>query len=400
MAESCYVDKYLPASFKGISFQATEISSEHGRRGATGEFPFGEFTAYADLGRRIRTYSISGKFYSNDHIALAGLLAVACETPGPGILVHPTRGVITAACTSCKISDDVENEQGYTSVSMEFVEANLFGTGFNLGQTLVSLLMTGLAQAVNDSFYNRYDAKNSPFYQTPTVLGSVSGGLKQVRNEYEKSIGLNYSAKNWAILADMNTLIAREASFIDKQDAFGAIERSLSALSRTTSGATKYTSFKVVANWAAKQPAMRGVSGQSVDATYSSYRLLSAGYMARGYAEAPTSTYTVAQSLKILDDLEIIFTEEANIAFSRCDSQLHLEITRYWFETRNLILNRIYNIPPLVVYDFGAPTSSLKASYEIYGDSKRFLEIEALNTGMFGYTVGPKVIAPRNVNVG
>lgn len=394
MAEGCYVSKYLPASFKGVPFVAIEASSEHGRRGATGEFPFGESTAYADLGRKIRTYSISGKFPGNDHIANASLLILACETPGPGLLVHPTRGILTVACTSCKVSDDIEEGMGVTNVDMEFVEANILGSGFQFGGLVSGLVMTGLALAVQSSFIARYNTRKTPFYQTSTVLASVTNGLEEVRSRFEKAISFTTDSANWTILRDMDTLIARPALFHNTVEAYGAIERSLAALARVTTGAAKLAAFKGLSNWAATRPAMRGVSGESIDAVYSSFRLLSAGYMARGYSEQ--STLTIAESLGVMDSLDIILKEEAAIAYARCDNLLHLEISKFQTDVDTLILNRIYNQPALVSYNFGSPVSSLTAAYEIYGDSKRFLEIEAMNPGSLPFIVGPEVLATRS----
>ncbi|RPH73630.1 hypothetical protein EHM76_05065, partial [bacterium] len=49
---NCAIGKdYVPASFKGVQFYCVDADVEGGRRGAEGEFPFGEETAYADLGR-------------------------------------------------------------------------------------------------------------------------------------------------------------------------------------------------------------------------------------------------------------------------------------------------------------------------------------------------------------
>ena len=52
MAIGCYTPAYLPASFKGVPFDALEATYEYGRRGAEGEFPFSDTTAYVDLGRK------------------------------------------------------------------------------------------------------------------------------------------------------------------------------------------------------------------------------------------------------------------------------------------------------------------------------------------------------------
>src|SRR5215467_7322380 len=125
---------YVTASFKGVLFQTTEVEAEGGRRGAEGEFPFGEETAYADLGRKIRLYHLTAVFREDSHIADSQALFEVCQTPQPGMLVHPTRGTVMVACRSVKVQDNSE-EQGETTVSLEFVEANTGGpTG--LGSSL------------------------------------------------------------------------------------------------------------------------------------------------------------------------------------------------------------------------------------------------------------------------
>ena len=73
---ACAIGKdYAPASFKGVGFLCTVAEVDGGRRGAEGEFPFGEDTAYADLGRKIRVYHLTAVFREDDHVSeLAGFV--------------------------------------------------------------------------------------------------------------------------------------------------------------------------------------------------------------------------------------------------------------------------------------------------------------------------------------
>src|SRR5262245_14203380 len=136
---------YARASFKGVGFDCKEADIQGGRRGAEGEFPFGENTAYADLGRKIRVFSVSAVFRRDSHISDSSALFRACESPGPGILVHPTRGTHMVACRSCKVKNEVEDSQGESTAELEFVEANIagplasFGAG---GATLFGIIST------------------------------------------------------------------------------------------------------------------------------------------------------------------------------------------------------------------------------------------------------------------
>ena len=126
----CAIGKdVVPASFKGMGFWCTEASIEGGRRGAEGEFPFGEDTAYADLGRKIRTFNLTAVFREDDHVLDASAFFAICESPQPGILVHPTRGTHLVACRQITVSDKLEEAEGETTAELEFVEANPIGTG-------------------------------------------------------------------------------------------------------------------------------------------------------------------------------------------------------------------------------------------------------------------------------
>ena len=66
----------------------------------------------------------------------------ACESTGPGILVHPTRGAVMAACRSAKVKDEIEDKAGETTADLEFVEANDPTTG--IGGLLFGIIATGL----------------------------------------------------------------------------------------------------------------------------------------------------------------------------------------------------------------------------------------------------------------
>src|SRR4029079_15752726 len=105
---NCAIGKdVVPASFKGVGFWCTEADIEGGRRGAEGEFPFGEDTAYADLGRKIRVFHLSAEFAEADHVWDSQALFDACQSPGPGLLVHPTRCTHMVACRSVKVTDNL-----------------------------------------------------------------------------------------------------------------------------------------------------------------------------------------------------------------------------------------------------------------------------------------------------
>src|SRR5262245_18979098 len=175
--------EYVTASFKGVTFACTEVDVEGGRRGAEGEFPFGEQTAYADLGRKIRVYHLTAVFREDSHVSDSQALFSVCESPGPGMLVHPTRGTAMAACRSVKVKDNAE-EPGETQVELEFVEAN--AGGGSLGGSLFGIIASGLNAISSTSFRSGYVPmtvsqpwRNDVITTTQSLVAAVTAVTKQ-----------------------------------------------------------------------------------------------------------------------------------------------------------------------------------------------------------------------------
>lgn len=390
MARGCYTPNYLPASFKGIPFEALDVSSEHGRRGAEGEFPFGESTAYADLGRRIRTYSISGRLAENSHVADAAALIAACETPGPGPLVHPTRGVVIVACRSLKISDDLENGQGVTTFDLDFVEANLIGNGFSLGQSVFGLSLSGLFSAVSTSFLGRYNIDAVRYYDVNEARGAASDAINVIRDRYVAETVDDTTLANWKTISDLE-LSADQVS--TAQETIDAIAKGMNLLASKSFGESKYEAFRSIANWGAQVSALPSMAGDAQDAVYSAVRIMAAGHMARASLEIEPET--IGAALAQYDQVVSIIDQEIENAKADCDNCLFLELRKFLADAQSAMLNRAYNLPSIVEYDFGGSVHSLVAAYEIFDDAKRFGEIERRNPSSWPFVVGPKVIAAR-----
>ncbi|EBI9896924.1 hypothetical protein G6094_002468 [Salmonella enterica] len=88
-----------PASFRGVPFAVTGGESLFGRRQAIHEYPMRDRVWVEDLGRGTRRITLQGFIVHGSRIYSAGdvltqrdALVAACETKGPGTLVHPTLG--------------------------------------------------------------------------------------------------------------------------------------------------------------------------------------------------------------------------------------------------------------------------------------------------------------------
>lgn len=396
MATGCYTEPYLPGSYKLIPFKAMDVSSEHGRRGAEGEFPFGERTAYADLGRKIRRYSIRARFDSNAHVLEAAALIAAVETTGPGILTHPTRGVIlSAACTSLRVSDKVEEEQGVTYVDMDFVEANEWPNGLSLIGQLAGFALGTIIGSARTHFNSSYAPASVQPYRKAEVVDTAQAQVTNIRTQYAAATTAKSSelSRN-RILYDLEVIatddsVAEDVSNMDKGLSLG-----MNAIAMELSGLEQYRVFKDIANIASQVSSLTGKAGESENTAYSTVRVIAASYMAEGALEAEQTRTGIVYDQ--LDAITAILDQEAAYARGVCANQYHLDILKFRNEVATQLYAKAYDSPGLVEYDFGGSTSPLTAAYSIFGDAKRHREIETLNLVSMTGRVGPLVNAARS----
>lgn len=389
MSVGCVTTEYLIASYKGVMFQAEEAGSEHGRRGAVGEFPFGENTAYADLGRKNRTYSIKARFVENSHLQDVDALIAAVESPGPGVLVHPTRGIVTAACKSMKVEDKVIEEQGVSYAELEFIEANDWPAGMSLIGDILGTPIAGILTAVADVFLTNYDPSGVPYHRRRQVLDAARGQIAAVRSEIILANRGTADVKILRALADYDTIMADDALLSRADIVNSAISGGMASLGRTLTGSAKFTVMRRIANGAANVSSLPGVARQSEDAVYVLTRTVAGAHMAQSAMEQKLSN--VDEVLAAMDAASEVLRSEGEIAYALCENALFLEIRRYLVSFRAQLYGRAYRLPGVVLYNFGGGVHPLVAAYQIYGDAKRLRELEIGNvindTGRFNNVV-------------
>ena len=395
MAEACYKPNYLPASYKGVPFEALEVNSQHGRRGAQGEFPFGEETGYADMGRKIRTYSISGRFATNDHIALADALIAAVETPGPGILVHPTRGAFMAACQQLRVKDDPDAQIGVTTFDMDLVEANVLSGGLGLlVSNLLGLDLTPLVDAVSEFFLANYLTDNVPFYDTPTVLASSTTAINSIYTGYQQAAANSTDIKVYRGLASFKNLSEDVSQLLDKNVMLTAMTNGDALIDKYANSTIKTQLFRDIVNANSASWVVGTEGAIPINAVQTTMRTLGGGYMARSILE--TTPKDMNEAFTQYDTVSKVFDQELEILRDQCQSKMYVKLSRFYEDLRAQLLDRAYNSPALVQYQFPGTVHSIVAAYEIFGDASRFPEIEQRNPNGFPWQVGPSVIAARS----
>lgn len=84
----------LPASFRGVPFGVMGSRGGAGRRGRLHQYPFRDIPYTEDLGRRARHCSLNAFVLGDDAGLQRDAVIAVCEQKGPGILIHPTLGVL------------------------------------------------------------------------------------------------------------------------------------------------------------------------------------------------------------------------------------------------------------------------------------------------------------------
>lgn len=395
MAGPCYNPdaEYLPASFKGFSFDADSSDSDHGRNGAEAEFVFGERTGYADLGIKIRTYQIRARFQTNDHIALTNAFIAVLESPGPGLLVHPTRGTVMAACRSARVTDSKVDAAGVTYVDIDFVEANDILSGFGLVGNLVALALAPIISATETSFKRYYSPDTIRYYNTEAVVSTMAQAVEQIQTAYLAVSGNDTSQDKWTTVRDFRNILIDEFTFYSPDNAWNVLRNGFSVLDAAATGEDKFTVLRNLINWSSSYSDLDGESADAQNAIYTTVRVLAAAYLAKAYTE--TAALTVNEGLQQYDQIAAVLEQEAQIAKEQCyDNEFFLSIRAFATSVARAMVNRAYNSPSLIVYSFPGTVHGLVAAWEIFGDAKRSRDLESRNSGS-PWAVGPKVISER-----
>ncbi|MDI2091626.1 DNA circularization N-terminal domain-containing protein [Commensalibacter oyaizuii] len=110
------------ASFRGVSFWVNSNSGENGRKITIHEYPMKDQVWVEDLGRDMRKYHIQGFVVGEDCITQRQLLINAVEQTGPGILLHPSFGLLKVSISGCSWHepDNIQNKIDFTLDCVEY----------------------------------------------------------------------------------------------------------------------------------------------------------------------------------------------------------------------------------------------------------------------------------------
>lgn len=160
---SAIAGEFLQGSFRGVPFVVVGNGGQAGRKQAVHDYPYRDTPWVEDLGRRGRLYRITGFLCGPTCYAQRDLLTSAAETSGPGLLIHPTIGIIRAACMSYEWRER-DGVTGVIDIQLELLEQS---------SLLTTLVKTALDAAVAVSAIAMQASASSDFSGRAVTAWSV-----------------------------------------------------------------------------------------------------------------------------------------------------------------------------------------------------------------------------------
>lgn len=419
-------DNYRPASFRGAAFFVDSAESTHGRRQAVHEHAQRDVPYTEDLGRKAREFSVSGYLIGLEYQAQRHELIKACETSGPGVLVHPYRGELTVECRGLGVSEST-NEGGMCLVRLTFLEAGEASYPSAEADTVNAISAKGNAvtEAAEKSFVSDFLTTGFPAY----VAESAASGLAAL-GEYMAAPGLSFSGDLKAasdfylqargLASDASSLVQKPLNMVSRitgligsvRSAFGAnafsmltslFDRSPTTYSGSTTTpsrqqqATNATAMSaLVRQVAVAEAAKAAVVTQTPVVTTTGVTQASRGApqtlpgvtqsSTRATQTAPGVTQTIPvptvydsyqAAIKVREDLVDRIDAESEVT---PNDELYVALSDLRTSVVQAVPNPEQNLARIVQYVPRETLPSLLVAYQIYGNAGRADEIATRNS--------------------
>lgn len=115
-------DKLQTASFRGVKFGVSGSDVTGGRRSILFEFPARDIPYTQDLGKKAKTFSVTGFVVGSDYLGKRDNLINALDKKGSGELVHPYYGKLTVQAGEYTIRESADGG-GFAEFTMAFSQS-------------------------------------------------------------------------------------------------------------------------------------------------------------------------------------------------------------------------------------------------------------------------------------
>jgi prophage DNA circulation protein len=204
--------KLIGASFRGVSFFVDSAQRSGGRRTVKHEFPFRDKSFTEDLGKKAADYPIDGYVIGDDYLDQKNALIDALEgQEGPGELVHPYYGALSAICSGFTVRES-RTEGGFAQFAIQFDETPAQAPQPSAvvdASDQVSDAADAANTASSTELVSVYDTTGLPSFALASAQTAIENAIATMKNELGPVITATQEA---AQLTSQATLITAEAA--------------------------------------------------------------------------------------------------------------------------------------------------------------------------------------------
>lgn len=260
----------IPATWRGIPFYVSSLSTRVGRRQAVHEFPGRDVVWVEDLGRAGRMFGFTGYLAGPLADALHASFVAAVEQAGTGTLSHPALGVFTCSLLSC-VSTVSDDGIGLYRLQLEFLESAAAGlptatadTGSAVELGALNLLAGSAAAfvatvatplAIGAAVAGRMGRVLQAWADLPAAVASDAGAIFSSVQGLAPDLG-RYSSGNGAAPPPAgSTAASLLASTLDAGDAVASAAAGIAAPASAAATAADVQALAGLARAGARDPA-------------------------------------------------------------------------------------------------------------------------------------------------
>lgn len=231
--------QFVGASFRGVPFFVSTSERSGGRRVVTHEFPLRAKPFVEDLDARAKKFRVDGFVIGDDYLVQRdALLTVLEDTAGPGQLVHPYYGTLSAIADTVSVRESTA-DGGMATLAIDFVATP--------AQEATPVIATDLAGKVSSAADDALLANDAQLAASYNVVGLADFAVASSRTALTAAADglaarLGPVVKNADELAALNgqlTLLVAQATALVRTPALvtGALVDALKSLETTAADA-------------------------------------------------------------------------------------------------------------------------------------------------------------------
>lgn len=375
-----YSDEMQPGSFRGVKFHATESNGRLGRRNVVNQYPLRDEAGVEDLGLLAREFTLEIFLLGDDVFTQRKTLEAAFEAYGSGKLIHPWRGEMNVAVTSCSDVQTID-EGGKIKYTVTFTrDGGIVNPSVRPDTKSAVITAADNAHAVNQTIFDEtFNVDQLPEFVGTSALGQINEVLDTVLSSAKAmlpDIGLlsEYNLASSTTLSKLTSLIRSPLELAS------AITGQITGISGLASGPVyAFDALQKLFGYGKDKPKVVATTpartAQANNQNAINVITSRAAVIEAARASASIEYVSVDQAAATRD----IIVEQLETESLTAPDELFYALNTLRVAVIKDINLRSANLSKVVNYTPKATLPALVLAYQIYGDSTRADEIVSRN---------------------